>query len=87
MREAASAQSINHSGQFPSVTVSFTPSPAWRWATPVIMVQETARRVLPATMTASFEGTAQAFQSSRQEFDAAADHRGSSGLHRARRSL
>jgi len=30
----------------------------------VKMVQETARRVLPATMTASFEGTAQAFQSS-----------------------
>jgi HAE1 family hydrophobic/amphiphilic exporter-1 len=28
------------------------------------MVQDTARRVLPATMTASFEGTAQAFQAS-----------------------
>ena len=30
----------------------------------VDMVQDTARRVLPATMTANFEGTAQAFQSS-----------------------
>ena len=26
-------QSINHSGQFPSVTVSFNSKPAWRWAT------------------------------------------------------
>jgi hydrophobic/amphiphilic exporter-1 (mainly G- bacteria), HAE1 family len=64
LKESASAQSINHSGQFPSVTVSFNAKPGVALGDAVNMVQETARRVLPATMNASFEGTAQAFQSS-----------------------
>jgi len=64
LQEAASAQSINHSGQFPSVTVSFNAKPGVPLGDAVNMVQETARRVLPATMNANFEGTAQAFQSS-----------------------
>jgi hydrophobic/amphiphilic exporter-1 (mainly G- bacteria), HAE1 family len=64
LQEAASAQSINHSGQFPSVTVSFNAKPGVALGDAVNMVQETARRVLPATMNANFEGTAQAFQSS-----------------------
>jgi HAE1 family hydrophobic/amphiphilic exporter-1 len=64
LQEAASAQSINHSGQFPSVTVSFNAKPGIALGDAVNMVQETARRVLPATMNANFEGTAQAFQSS-----------------------
>jgi hydrophobic/amphiphilic exporter-1 (mainly G- bacteria), HAE1 family len=64
MREGASAQSINHSGQFPSVTVSFNAKPGVALGDAVNMVQETARRVLPANMNANFEGTAQAFQSS-----------------------
>jgi hydrophobic/amphiphilic exporter-1 (mainly G- bacteria), HAE1 family len=64
MSEAASAQSINHSGQFPSVTVSFNAKPGVALGDAVNMVQDTAQRVLPATMNASFEGTAQAFQAS-----------------------
>jgi len=64
LKEAASAQSINHSGQFPSVTVSFNAKPGVALGDAVKMVQETARRVLPANMNANFEGTAQAFQSS-----------------------
>ncbi|MBV9771384.1 MAG: efflux RND transporter permease subunit, partial [Bryobacterales bacterium] len=64
MREGAGAQSINHSGQFPSVTISFNSKPGVALGDAVNMVQETARRVLPATMNANFEGTAQAFQSS-----------------------
>jgi hydrophobic/amphiphilic exporter-1 (mainly G- bacteria), HAE1 family len=64
LKEAASAQSINHSGQFPSVTVSFNAKPGVPLGDAVKMVQETARRVLPANMNANFEGTAQAFQSS-----------------------
>jgi HAE1 family hydrophobic/amphiphilic exporter-1 len=64
LKEAASAQSINHSGQFPSVTISFNARPGVALGDAVNMVQETARRVLPATMNANFEGTAQAFQSS-----------------------
>ncbi len=64
LKEGASAQSINHSGQFPSVTVSFNAKPGVALGDAVNMVQETARRVLPANMNANFEGTAQAFQSS-----------------------
>jgi HAE1 family hydrophobic/amphiphilic exporter-1 len=61
---SATAQSIAHSGEFPSVTVSFNARPGVPLGDAVKMVQETARRVLPASMTANFEGTAQAFQSS-----------------------
>jgi HAE1 family hydrophobic/amphiphilic exporter-1 len=64
IKEGASAQSINHSGQFPSVTISFNSKPGVALGDAVKMVQETARRVLPANMNANFEGTAQAFQSS-----------------------
>jgi hydrophobic/amphiphilic exporter-1 (mainly G- bacteria), HAE1 family len=64
LHESASPQSINHSGQFPSVTVSFNSKPGVALGDAVNMVQETARRVLPANMNANFEGTAQAFQSS-----------------------
>jgi HAE1 family hydrophobic/amphiphilic exporter-1 len=64
LQETASPQSINHSGQFPSVTVSFNSKPGVALGDAVNMVQDTARRVLPGNMTANFEGTAQAFQSS-----------------------
>jgi HAE1 family hydrophobic/amphiphilic exporter-1 len=46
------------------VTVSFNAKPGVALGDAVNMVQETARRVLPANMNANFEGTAQAFQSS-----------------------
>jgi HAE1 family hydrophobic/amphiphilic exporter-1 len=64
LKETASPQSINHSGEFPSVTISFNAKPGVALGDAVNMVQATARRVLPATMNANFEGTAQAFQSS-----------------------
>jgi hydrophobic/amphiphilic exporter-1 (mainly G- bacteria), HAE1 family len=64
LKETATPQSINHSGEFPSVTISFNARPGVALGDAVNMVQATARRVLPATITANFEGTAQAFQSS-----------------------
>jgi hydrophobic/amphiphilic exporter-1 (mainly G- bacteria), HAE1 family len=64
LKESASPQSINHSGQFPSVTVSFNSKPGVALGDAVNMVEATARRVLPGNMTANFEGTAQAFQDS-----------------------
>jgi hydrophobic/amphiphilic exporter-1 (mainly G- bacteria), HAE1 family len=64
LTESASPQSINHSGQFPSVTISFNSKPGVALGDAVNMVEATARRVLPGNMTANFEGTAQAFQSS-----------------------
>ena len=64
LKENAGPQSINHYGQLPSVTVSFNLRPGVSLGEAVNQVQDTARRVLPANMTTSFEGTAKAFQSS-----------------------
>jgi multidrug efflux pump len=57
--------SVNHSGQFPSVTISFNlpPGVALGQAVDAIQVAETQMR-LPATIRGSFSGTAQAFQES-----------------------
>jgi len=64
LKENAGPQSISHYGQLPSVTVSFNLRPGVSLGEAVNQVQDTARRVLPANMTTSFEGTAKAFQSS-----------------------
>ena len=57
--------SINHSGQFPSVTISFNlpAGVALGQAVDAIQAAETEMR-LPATIRGSFAGTAQAFQES-----------------------
>ena len=64
LKESAGPQSINHSGQLPSVTVSFDLKPGVSLGQAVSEVQDTAERTLPANMSTSFEGTAKAFQSS-----------------------
>jgi hydrophobic/amphiphilic exporter-1 (mainly G- bacteria), HAE1 family len=56
--------SVNHLGQLPAVTVSFNLKPGVALGTGVASVQKLAREVLPASITTSFQGTAQAFQSS-----------------------
>jgi HAE1 family hydrophobic/amphiphilic exporter-1 len=56
--------SINHLGQLPAVTVSFNLKPGVALGDAVNEVNQTARKVLPGTITTSFQGTAQAFQSS-----------------------
>jgi HAE1 family hydrophobic/amphiphilic exporter-1 len=66
-REGAGPLTVNHTGQLPSVTVSFNLAPDVALGEAV----ETIRRVeqeirLPATITTSFQGTAQAFQASLQ---------------------
>jgi HAE1 family hydrophobic/amphiphilic exporter-1 len=58
--------SVNHLGQLPSVTVSFDTKPGVSLSTAVDAVNKTAREVLPATVSTSFQGTAQAFQKSMQ---------------------
>src|SRR5207245_893543 len=55
---------VNHSGQLPSVTISFDLQPNVSLGTAVAAVQRVARQVLPSSVTTSFGGTAQAFQSS-----------------------
>ena len=57
---------INHSGQLPSVTISFNLKPGVSLGEGVNAINKTAVQTLPASITTSFQGTAQAFQSSMQ---------------------
>jgi multidrug efflux pump len=56
---------VNHQGQFPSVTISFNLAPGVALGTAVDAVtQAQAELRVPASIRGSFQGTAQAFQSS-----------------------
>jgi len=56
--------SINHLGQLPSVTISFNLRPGVALGDAVTAVDKVAKGMLPATITTTFQGAAQAFQSS-----------------------
>jgi hydrophobic/amphiphilic exporter-1 (mainly G- bacteria), HAE1 family len=58
--------SVNHLGQLPAVTLSFNTKPGVSLGKAVDAVNRMARDTLPATVTTSFQGTAQAFQESMQ---------------------
>jgi HAE1 family hydrophobic/amphiphilic exporter-1 len=58
--------SVNHLGQLPAVTISFNTKPGVSLGDAVSAVNRTTREVLPASISTSFQGTAQAFQSSMQ---------------------
>ncbi len=53
---------VNHSGQLPSVTLSFDTAPGVALGTVVTRVQDLADRELPASISTTFAGTAQAFE-------------------------
>ncbi len=55
---------INHTGQLPSVTISFDLRPGVALGDAEDKVNQLARAVLPATISANYAGTAQAFQDS-----------------------
>jgi HAE1 family hydrophobic/amphiphilic exporter-1 len=55
---------VNHFGQIPAVTVSFNLGLGKSLGDAVAGVEKTSREVLPATITGSLQGTAQAFKSS-----------------------
>jgi HAE1 family hydrophobic/amphiphilic exporter-1 len=57
---------VSHSGQLPSVTVSFDLAPGTALSQAVAAVSKVSREILPAGMTTSFQGTAQAFQDSQR---------------------
>jgi HAE1 family hydrophobic/amphiphilic exporter-1 len=57
---------VNHSGQLPSVTVSFNLQPGHALGPAVEGVNRLARETLPPSISTSFQGTAQAFQTSLQ---------------------
>jgi HAE1 family hydrophobic/amphiphilic exporter-1 len=56
--------SVNHSGQLPSVTVSFNLSPGVSLGQAMEAVDALAGATLPAAVSTTFQGTAQEFQSS-----------------------
>jgi hydrophobic/amphiphilic exporter-1 (mainly G- bacteria), HAE1 family len=56
--------SVNHQGQLPAVTISFNLKAGFPLSKAVSDVQGLARQVLPISINTSFQGTAQAFQSS-----------------------
>ncbi len=55
---------VNHSGQLPSVTISFNLKPGVSIGNAVADINRVARATLPSTITTNFQGQAQAFQSS-----------------------
>ena len=57
---------ISHTGQLPSVTISFNLKPGFALGDAVDTIRSTAAATIPSTITATFQGTAQAFQDSVQ---------------------
>jgi HAE1 family hydrophobic/amphiphilic exporter-1 len=57
---------VNHLGQLPAVTVSFNLKPGFSLGPAVAEVEGLARDIVPATISGSFQGTAQVFQSSQK---------------------
>jgi len=56
--------SVNHLGQLPVVTLSFSTKPGVSLGDAVAAVERIAKSTLPETISISFQGTAQAFQTS-----------------------
>jgi HAE1 family hydrophobic/amphiphilic exporter-1 len=61
--QTAGPLSVNHSGQLPSVTLSFNLRPGVALGDAVSEVQSLANKTLPSSISTAFSGTAQAFQS------------------------
>ncbi|MBM4274327.1 MAG: efflux RND transporter permease subunit [Deltaproteobacteria bacterium] len=57
---------VNHLGQLPAVTISFNLKPGASLGDAVKEVEKLSREILPAGITTSFQGAAQAFQASIQ---------------------
>ncbi len=64
IRRSVGPLTVNHAGQLPAVTISFNLRPGISLSEAVDRVQELVRRTLPATISTSFQGAAQAFESS-----------------------
>jgi len=60
----AGPNSIPHSGQLPSVTISFGLRKGFSLGAATDEIEQTAREILPANITGSFQGSAKLFQDS-----------------------
>ena len=59
-------QQVNHYGELPATTISFNLKPGVSLSQATQQIQTVARQSLPATITTTFQGSAQVFQSSLQ---------------------
>src|SRR5213595_302019 len=64
LEETVGPLTLNHFGQLPAVTLSFNLAPGHALGDAVEAVERVAHETLPATITTSFQGAAQAFASS-----------------------
>ncbi len=64
LSEGVGPLTVNHAGQLPAVTISFNLQEGTSLGEAVDRIEALARHTLPATVTTSFQGSAQAFQSS-----------------------
>ncbi|MDD5628591.1 MAG: efflux RND transporter permease subunit [Elusimicrobia bacterium] len=62
--ETVSPLSVNHSGQIPAATIAFNLKPGYAIGPVIDELKRFSHETLPATISTSFQGTAQAFQSS-----------------------
>ena len=63
-RPAVGPIAVNHNGQFPAVTISYNLRPGVSLSEGLAAVENVGRDLLPDTITAQSQGTAQAFQDS-----------------------
>jgi HAE1 family hydrophobic/amphiphilic exporter-1 len=63
-RESVGPQTINHSGQLESVTISFNLRPGASLGAAVDHIRQVANDLLPPTVTTSFTGSAKVFEAS-----------------------
>ncbi len=64
LEQGAGPLTVSHSGQLPAATVSFNVRPGHSLSEAVAVAEGAARRRLPERITARFQGSAEAFQSS-----------------------
>jgi hydrophobic/amphiphilic exporter-1 (mainly G- bacteria), HAE1 family len=66
VRTEAGPLTVSHTGQLPSVTISFNLRPGTALGDAVDSIKASAASTLPSTIATTFQGTAQAFQDSLQ---------------------
>jgi hydrophobic/amphiphilic exporter-1 (mainly G- bacteria), HAE1 family len=66
VRTEAGPLTVSHTGQLPSVTISFNLKPNYALGDAVSAIHATAASTLPSTIATTFQGAAQAFQDSLQ---------------------
>src|SRR5260370_6346437 len=62
-------QLVNHLGELPSTTISFNTRPGVSLSQATTQITAVAKQSLPATITTTFQGSAQVFQSSLQNLN------------------